>query len=728
MTRHPLPTLVACYLLIAAHLTAPSPASGHGKAQVLILHAYHQGLAWTDAIHSGILSVLEKLDRPVELHVEYMDTKRHAPDLISDDLETIYRRKYQRISLDVVILSDNNALDFVLVRRDALFPDVPIVFCGINSFEDAMIAGQTRITGIVEDIDVAATVELVIELLPETRRIVAINDRTPTGKANQRKFTEAARRFRDQVRFIELLGPSTPMLTETLRQLPPDTAILVFTYHLDEAGRWYSISDFLSLITANADVPSFSFWAHYLGGGITGGIMVSGASQGAHAARMAVEIIRGVPTDDPPIVRTSPNVPMFDHLALERFGIPRSRLPANSRVINKPDSLYSRHKSLIWGVLVVFLLLVTLVIGLLASILRRQRAEDRVNAMLRDKEHLFRELKESEEKYRLLFDTSDVLISVYDREGICQLMNWKTAGLFGGKPADFVGWSLAELHPEAAEEYRRRVRQTVDTGRTAEYEDEVTFPEGRRWLLSRVHPVPDAGGTFHAAQIISHDITERKRAEETIKAALAEKEVLLRELYHRTKNNMQVVSAMLAMQAQTIHRPDVQQSFKDMENRIQSMALVHHKLYQSKTLSSINLREYITELAGLLVTSYASADHISLNIEADDLYVLIDTAMPCGLVLNELISNALKHAFPGGRTGVIRISLRRSDPTHVELTVSDNGVGLPKGFDIRKTDTLGIQNVLALVERQLDGEIRFSNQNGLTCHIRLRNDLYTERV
>jgi PAS domain S-box-containing protein len=134
-----------------------------------------------------------------------------------------------------------------------------------------------------------------------------------------------------------------------------------------------------------------------------------------------------------------------------------------------------------------------------------------------DRKRAEEKLRESEEKYRLLFDSSDVLVSVYDRQGVCQLMNRKVAALFGGEPEAFIGKSFDELHPEAAQEYARRIRQAIDSGLAQEYEDEVRFSQGKRWLLSRVHPVPDAYGEFHTAQIISHDITERKRAEERLR-------------------------------------------------------------------------------------------------------------------------------------------------------------------------------------------------------------------
>jgi two-component sensor histidine kinase len=221
----------------------------------------------------------------------------------------------------------------------------------------------------------------------------------------------------------------------------------------------------------------------------------------------------------------------------------------------------------------------------------------------------------------------------------------------------------------------------------------------------------------------------RQKAEEQLKAALEEKVVLLRELYHRTKNNMEVIRSMLALQAAHSRNELVESAFKDAENRIQAMALVHQKLYQSQDLSRIDLHEYIQDLAHLLIGSYQiSSQRISLMLDIEPVSVLIDTAIPCGLVLNELISNALKHAFPGDIKGEITIRLFRTDQEDIELQFSDNGIGVPNGFDFRTQETLGLQTIFAVTEHQLQGQVHFEVQNGITSYIRLKSDLYTARV
>jgi two-component sensor histidine kinase len=191
---------------------------------------------------------------------------------------------------------------------------------------------------------------------------------------------------------------------------------------------------------------------------------------------------------------------------------------------------------------------------------------------------------------------------------------------------------------------------------------------------------------------------------------------------------MYVISSMLSLQADYIKDEQAQDIFRQMDDRIQSMALVHQKLYQSNNLSSIDLQEYIEDLAELLLQSYkVHPNRISLRYKTESVTVLIDSAIPCGLILNELIANALQHAFPKDMKGEITIGLRKNGDT-ILLWVSDNGVGAPPELNFRQTDTLGLQTVLALGERQLKGAVEFSVNDGVTCQVRFQDTMYRARV
>ncbi len=221
---------------------------------------------------------------------------------------------------------------------------------------------------------------------------------------------------------------------------------------------------------------------------------------------------------------------------------------------------------------------------------------------------------------------------------------------------------------------------------------------------------------------------KRKGAEDKLKTALLEKEALLRELYHRTKNNMQMICAMLTIHSLKIDDSELKNIFKDIETRIHSMALVHQKLYKSKDLSNINLNEYAVELINLLMKSYSiSPDRISIDLNIENISVLIDIAIPCGLILNELVSNSLKYAFPEERHGKISLSITKREQT-INICYSDDGVGLPQGFNYRNDGKMGLQSVISIVEDQLLGNISITPEKGFDCDISFKNALYKARI
>jgi PAS domain S-box-containing protein len=234
------------------------------------------------------------------------------------------------------------------------------------------------------------------------------------------------------------------------------------------------------------------------------------------------------------------------------------------------------------------------------------------------------------------------------------------------------------------------------------------------------------------------DITERKQAEEQLHIALAEKEALLRELLHRTKNNMQVISALLTLQSESVADERLEKAFAATKNRIYAMSLAHQKLYQSQNLSSINLSEYLQELAQFLIANFTPRTPEEQRRAVELLYLgepaifaLIDSAIPCGLIVTELVTNSLAHAFPSGSPGQISLSMKRSNEHFLIMRLADNGVGAPEGVDFRNPRTLGL-TLVNLMTKQLQGEATFNSpaapEGGLSFQITFRDNLYKPRV
>jgi len=214
--------------------------------------------------------------------------------------------------------------------------------------------------------------------------------------------------------------------------------------------------------------------------------------------------------------------------------------------------------------------------------------------------------------------------------------------------------------------------------------------------------------------VILRDITARREAESRIQQSLREKEALLQEIHHRVKNNLQVVSSLLGLQSRQVSDEEIRRAFRESQNRVHSMALIHERLYQSKDLAEIDCQEYADQLVGHLFRSYGvSLSRVKLSTDFGGERMPMALAVPIGLILNELLSNCLKHAFPQGRDGRITVTLVRSEGGRLTLTVSDNGVGLPKNVNLWNARSLGLRLVRILSE-QMGAELKMSSEQG-TC-------------
>lgn len=217
-----------------------------------------------------------------------------------------------------------------------------------------------------------------------------------------------------------------------------------------------------------------------------------------------------------------------------------------------------------------------------------------------------------------------------------------------------------------------------------------------------------------ANALLQKEIAERKQSAAKLQAALGEKEVLLKEVHHRVKNNLQVVSGLLMLQQDNTNDPHIISALKESRNRVQSMALVHQTIYQSENVSRICLDKYLPQLAEAVKTSFEGSgeNRISLNIKCEEISLSLDKAVPCGLIINELLSNSYKHAFPNGCSGEIKIQVNVFENKNVEIIVYDNGKGFPDDFETEKRNTLGIYLVTGLVETQLGGTLYLGNEQG----------------
>ncbi|MES2589847.1 MAG: histidine kinase dimerization/phosphoacceptor domain -containing protein [Bacteroidota bacterium] len=239
----------------------------------------------------------------------------------------------------------------------------------------------------------------------------------------------------------------------------------------------------------------------------------------------------------------------------------------------------------------------------------------------------------------------------------------------------------------------------------------------KKWLELYLNPIKDIYGNICEFSLVAHDITEKKNTEKKILQSLKEKEVLLKEVHHRVKNNLQIISSILNLQSSYINDEKILEILEESRHRIRSMAIIHENLYQTTNFSSINFKNYSRELVRNLISSYQFNKHLEIElVENVDLVDLsLDQAIPLGLIINEIITNSMKYAFDNMKKGKIYLELKEKN-NNITIVVGDNGIGLPKDFDINKSDTLGLQLVITLVE-QLDGKIKLENKKGIKYFI-----------
>ncbi|MGE4297950.1 MAG: ATP-binding protein [Desulfovibrionaceae bacterium] len=438
----------------------------------------------------------------VELHVEYMNSKRVAPRRIFPLLRDLYATAYKDVHLDMILCSDDNALDFLLAHRDALFPGVPVVFCGVNRFRPARIAGHAGYTGVSEDIDVRGTLEAILHLHPRVREIAIITDVTATGRINRQLVQDVMPEFRSRVAFRDLAELAAEDLQKALASLGADTVVYNLSFLLDPKGRVFSPKESTAFVDAATDSPIYTAWDFYMGSGVVGGKLVSGTDQGQLAASLALRILGGERPDTIPVA-PSPNRYLFDYPSLLRYGIDLGRLPEHSHLLHQPNTFYDRNKSLIWAATGVFLLQLGTILVLLGNIRRRRMAERAVRA--------------AEERYRTLFENASEGIFLSTEDGRYLDINPSLVALLGYDSVEEISRLVTNIPQQIyvdAEDRTALVERLNRDGVVTGFETRLRRKDGSElWCVLSVRMASSAkAGERHLEGFVV-DITKRKHAE-----------------------------------------------------------------------------------------------------------------------------------------------------------------------------------------------------------------------
>ena len=478
--------------------------------RILLINSYDPLFPTYARRIKGINSVFK--DTSVTIDVEFMDSKRHFDSQSQALFLTLLARKIsKRPAYDVVMTSDDNALELVLQNRGPLFPGVPIVFTGLNNEELGLeMDTHQGVTGVIESVSTSGSLDLMASIDPTRNKLAVIVDGTPSGQADLRRIRKAvAARPAIDLTVIDLSALSWLEYEQSLRQLDETYAILLLSAFRDRDDQSISFPETLDRLVRNTDGPIYDLWEHGLGQGILGDLLINQYEQGRQAGLRALAILGGTPVAQIPVLDESTNQPMFDFNQLKRHNIDFALLPSNSKILFRPRTLWNNYRQEVVAALVTIALL-----ALVAAYLGRE-------SLLRTR--LMRESEKQKDFVRGLMNTMPDLIWLKDPNGRYLSCNRRFEALYGEAEEDILGRTDFDfVSPDLARRFRKHDQLALERGGPSRNEERVVFKsDGHEEILETIKtPLKAANGDVIGVLGVSRDITARVAAEAKIRTLL----------------------------------------------------------------------------------------------------------------------------------------------------------------------------------------------------------------
>jgi PAS domain S-box-containing protein len=574
-----------------------------------------------------------------------------------------------------------------------------------------MVRGRTNITGVVEITEYKPTIDLARSLLPRARRIGVITDASVNGISNKKKFAELAEKYAgilDFDFFDDENGIAFDKLLAKVRSFSKDDFIYFVDYYVDGKGVYYNYADVVPLVAQEAPCPVVYHADMYIGFGVLGGRMTRSYDHGALAANMVSDALeRNVPAGSIPVFDKALTRNILSYDALKRFDIPLSRTPADSLVYNRPQSSWVKFGRALSVAGAVFLFLFAVICMLAVNIRKREKAEKQAADLATDLAVTLNSIGDG--------------VIVTDTAGRVVRMNPVARFLTGYTNENFELQDIETVFPiynsVSGKKAINPVRRVMSEGIVMDLANhtELRSRSGEIYhIADSAAPIIREDDTLIGAILVFRDVTEKYKTNMALQDSLREKEVLLKEIHHRVKNNMQIVSSILSLQNSLLADEAAKNALLDSMMRVASMSLIHEYLYRSENFSRIRFGEYLKNLTQGIEAAYLGGPKdIKVVLDVDDIEIDIDRAIPIGLIVNECVTNAMKHAFKERSSGRVTVSLKKSEEG-LRITISDDGAGLPAGKDTSDMNTLGFRLIDALTD-QLKGKRTIENSKpGLT--------------
>ncbi len=686
---------------------------------ILLVHSYHRGYKWSDDISKVFEKKYENSSK-TSLTTVYMDTKKIATPAYFDRLFDLFDEQFKGRHFDLVVAADNNALEFIIRYHEHLFKDLPVVFLGINNFDESMIYENNMrqyTTGVAENVDIAKNIDLILKIHKNCKNIVIINDRSKTGYAIKRDLFAVLPRYKGRVKFEYIDDISLKNLKTKIKNLPKNTIILWVLLFKDKTGKKFTYKESLRQVRDISNVPIYGLWDFYLGKGIVGGLLTSATSQATEASKMVDKILSGLAPNKIPILEKSPNEYMFDFKELSRYNIKIPKYIKKYKVINKPFSFYEQYKKLVWITLSVFFVIAVILVFLILNIIKRRKSEV--------------ELKNQLKFISVLMDTIPNPINYKDINGKYIGCNKAFAKLFNCKREDIINKTVYDFFDdEWAKEQSKKDEELLSKKGTDNFEKTLHFPDGRARIVSYSKTAyENIDGNIGGIVSIMDDITQRNQQKEFIiqQSKLAEMGEMIAAIAHQWNEPLVELSAILQDLEFSYRQEELNEDV--MKEFVQeSMVQIQ---YMSKTLSDFrNFLKPSTQKATFcakkaldevleIVSRQIFYAHIKLSVTCRDNFVPIyGYKNEFKQVLLNIINNA-KHKLIETKNGKnIDIDIE-AQSKNIKIKISDDGNLIDDDildlifdpyFSTNKKGTgLGLYMAKVIIEDKMNGKISAYN-------------------
>lgn len=506
--------------------------------EILLIHSYHKGYTWSDDISKTIEKNFND-HNDIELTTVYMDTKRVDDENYLSNLAKLYKQQFENRKFNLVIVSDNNAYDFMIEYHDYLFKDIPVLFCGINNFDRKTFDDNSLkdlMTGVAEEVDLGKNFELISKLHPNLKKLLIINDTSSTGNAVKRDLLPIMQKYKNKFEVDYTDNLEINDLKKKVSNLDKsNSAILFVLLFKDTAGKYFTHKQSLQEIRAVSKVPIYGLWDFYLNNGIVGGLLTSAVAQGDAVSKMALDVLNGKKISEIPILEKSPNVYMFDYNELNRFKIDIERYIDNPTIVNEPISVYKQHyKFFITSILIITILSIVVLI-LRANIQRRVKVE--------------RELSNRLEFDRVLLDTIPNPIYYKNIDGKFLGCNLAFANLVSSTKDEVIGKTAFDFFSlEVARKNTQIDRELLKTLGTNTSEFTYYNPSGEmKHIILNKAVYKNIYGTVGGIVCIMDDITERIQQKQFLiqQSKLAEMGDMVAAIAHQWNEPLVELSALI---------------------------------------------------------------------------------------------------------------------------------------------------------------------------------------